>query len=110
MAKQPSGWHPEDIRAAVRKKFGTVSALAQVSGYAKSSFSNVLAYGLFMPGPCGAISEAIGISRHTLWPHWYHLDDTAKLGRDAKRTETGSSDANYTLRAERRRAQTRDAA
>ena len=83
MARKPEGWHPEDIRAALRKRHGTIAAFAQKIGYAQSTLGNVLAGGRFVPGPMQAIAKDLGANLFALWPHFYHPDGTPRRGRGA---------------------------
>lgn len=102
-APQPS-WHPEDIRAAVRKRTGTISVLAERSGYTVSALCKVIR-GCFMPGPAEAISRAIEIHPSVLWPQWFHPDGTPRQGRGAI-TDRAKDSASR----RRRNVQTRSAA
>jgi len=84
MARRPKGWHPEDIRSAIRKRCGTVAALADRSGFTRSAFSKVLVNGKYLPGPQDVIARAIGVSHYELWPNHYFPDGTPRQGRRAK--------------------------
>ena len=63
----PQGWHREDIRAALRKKHGTLSALSVSWGLHPST----VAVALSTPGIAAVerrIAAEIGVHPHTLWP------------------------------------------
>lgn len=64
--KQPQKWHPEDIKAAVRKKGETLASLARKKELSDSCTRNALR----VPLPSGerAISEFLGIPLFELWP------------------------------------------
>ncbi|SMF85514.1 transcriptional regulator, Nlp family [Tistlia consotensis] len=103
MADTPQGWHPEDIRAALRKRHGTIAAFARKIGYAQSSLSNVLAYGRYVPGPMRAIAEDLGAGLFSLWPHFHHPDGTPRQGRGATNVDKDSA-AGRRRNVQRRRA------
>lgn len=64
--------HPEDIKAAVRKKFGSLAALARENGVSDS----VVRAALIRPQPTGnrIIANCLEQSVHDLWPEWYDRD------------------------------------
>lgn len=66
--------HPEDVKAAVRKKVGSLAALARANGVSDS----VVRAALIRPQPTGnrIIAECLGQSLHSLWPEWYGADDS----------------------------------
>jgi Ner family transcriptional regulator len=72
MSRKPRGWHPEDIKAAVRKKGTTLTALALANKLPESACRVALR----MPYYIGeqAISRFLGISPRTLWPDRYDED------------------------------------
>ena len=66
----PSGWHPEDIKAAVRKTGITLSRLAQLHGYHRSAMLNAIRQHGY--GPCEAIiASHLGVTPQELWPDRY---------------------------------------
>ena len=75
-------WHPEEIRAELRKRYKTVRAFAKSVNYALSSVCDVLS-GKFLPGVQAAIAATLERSKHELWPHHFNPDDTPKRGRHA---------------------------
>ncbi|WP_417783338.1 helix-turn-helix domain-containing protein [Terasakiella pusilla] len=64
--------HPEDVKAAVRKKFGSLAALARQNGVSDS----VVRAALIRPQPTGnrIIAKCLELSVHQLWPEWYGSD------------------------------------
>lgn len=64
--------HPEDVKAAVRKKFGSLAALARQNGVSDS----VVRAALIRPQPTGnrIIAKCLELSVHELWPEWYDAD------------------------------------
>lgn len=71
---RPTGWHRADIMAGLRKKGTSLAALARRIGFARCTMS----WALMKPHPRAnvAISEALGVSLHELWPDWYGADGT----------------------------------
>lgn len=63
------GWHKEDIKAAIRKRYGSITALAEQSGVA----SCYLRVALMRPQPKaeGIIARSLGESPAELWPERY---------------------------------------
>lgn len=72
MAKAPTNWHAEDVKARVRKGYGTLEALADKRGVAGA----VLRACLRRPVPRGnrIIAAALGKEVHEIWPDWYDAD------------------------------------
>lgn len=67
--KLPAAPHPEDIKASVRKKAGSLAALARQHGKPTSTVRKSLT----KPLPAGnrVIAECLGLQLHELWPDWY---------------------------------------
>jgi len=90
MRKRPAAdWHPEDIKAAVRKSdFGSLAALARASGLAPS----VCHHALRAPRYGGelAIARALGLEPWEIWPTRYRADGEPKY---RPRREWKSNDA-----------------
>ncbi len=70
--KKPSGWHPEDIKAAVRKTGVSLSELARMTGLPDQACRQAL----ITPNQRGedAIAERINVPARTLWPHRFSPD------------------------------------
>ncbi|WP_188665651.1 MULTISPECIES: helix-turn-helix domain-containing protein [Terasakiella] len=64
--------HPEDVKAAVRKKVGSMASLARCHGVSDS----VVRAALIRPQPTGnkIIADCLGVPLHSLWPEWYSED------------------------------------
>lgn len=73
------GWHPEDIKAAVRKRGTNLSRLALDSGLSESTCRCAL----IRPTYAGeqVIARFLGIPAQALWPTRYHRDGTPKHPR-----------------------------
>lgn len=78
-------WHPEDIKAAVRKRGLTIAAIARRAGMTRQA----LAMALIRPGQQGeeAISLVLGVHPSTIWPSRYEPSGRRKRPQPA---------ANYT--------------
>jgi Ner family transcriptional regulator len=64
----PEGWHREDIKAALRKKHGSLERLSSGWGYHKSTVAIALHPGSSIPTVERRIAEELGVTPHTLWP------------------------------------------
>jgi len=63
-----SGWHPEDIKAAIRKSGLTLGELAARHGYSRSALYNVVHRRGHAPGEA-IIAAHLGVTPQELWPH-----------------------------------------
>ncbi|MGE0256966.1 MAG: transcriptional regulator [Alphaproteobacteria bacterium] len=68
----PRNWHPEDVKAAVRKTGISLSELARRNRVSPSTVHKALTE----PHPTGnrAVAAYLGRSVHELWPDWYDRD------------------------------------
>lgn len=83
------GWHPEDIKASVRKRGMTLTKLATDNGLSESACRA----SLIRPQPEAdrVISKFLGVALHCLWPDRYdeeggqirHVRDEPTEDRDA---------------------------
>lgn len=65
--KPPKGdWHPEDIKAAVRKKGTTLAELARAAGLQDRACNHALRYPHFWGEM--AIAECLSLSPRQIWP------------------------------------------
>lgn len=63
-------WHPEDIKAAIRKKGVSMAQLARANGYkSPRTFSNV--FNVPYPKVQRIIAEFLGVTPETIWPSRY---------------------------------------
>jgi len=74
MAKKPTGWHREDIKAAIRKRGTSLKELALANGLGLADCSLALIRPHFAAEL--AIAEFLGVSPRQLWPHRYDGDGT----------------------------------
>lgn len=89
--------HPEDIKAAIRKRVGTMAELARQHGV----HSSTVICAISRPQPTGnrIIAELLGLSLFELWPEWFDADGNRRL-----------SDTNRIARRRRSQCQKRRAA
>lgn len=71
-----SGWHRQDIIAAVRKRGTTLRRLAIQNGYSDTTLIKCLDQR--WPNAHLIISEFLGVGRHSIWPHWYRADGSPR--------------------------------
>lgn len=71
---EKSGWHRQDIIAAVRKKGSTLAEIARSVGLSRQS----MYWATISPHVRAnrAIAEFLGLPLATLWPQWFADDGT----------------------------------
>ncbi|GAB4182022.1 MAG: hypothetical protein OHK0024_21220 [Thalassobaculales bacterium] len=76
---QSASWHPEQIKAAVRMRGVTLTALAVSRGLPPSACREALV----RPRPAGerAIAAFLGVPLHELWPGRWHADGRRRYPR-----------------------------
>ena len=62
------GMHPEDIKAALRRRFGTLRAFCRQIRRDKTMVSHVLRNPCFSIPTEKAIAKALELSPHAIWP------------------------------------------
>ena len=75
MARSP-GWHPEDIKAALRKQFGPITTISTQWGLSRAAITNTLGRPDYSMATERRIAEALGESLHVLWPRRWKPDGT----------------------------------
>ena len=68
MARDPTGMHVEDIKAALRRRHGTLRALAATWGRHPSSISRALTNPCFSVPTEKLIAKALKMPLHDIWP------------------------------------------
>lgn len=81
----PVNTHPEDVRAMVRKRGTTLTALAARNGLHPSALSHSLRR--CIPTANRAIARYLGLNPSKLWPQWF---DDAGERRSTRRANRGS--------------------
>lgn len=66
--EQPKGWHREEIKAALRKRHGTLEHLSTRWGYHKATVAIALGGREYLPAVERRIAAELGQPPHTLWP------------------------------------------
>ena len=61
-------WHREEIKAALRQRYGTLSALSAGWGYHPHCVSNALARHGYSPEVERRVAQALGTTPYALWP------------------------------------------
>jgi Ner family transcriptional regulator len=90
MAQQ--GWHREDIRAALVKRYGPVTHLCRTWGLDPTAISAALR-GVYRRSSVELrIAEALGETPHTLWPDRWNPDGSPRPRRvnEGKSATSGS--------------------
>lgn len=74
-------WHPEDVKAAVRKKGSTLAAIGRRAGMSRQS----IALTLVRPNGRGEaeIAGFLGLEARTIWPSRYHEDGSRRRPQPA---------------------------
>ncbi|WP_142849787.1 helix-turn-helix domain-containing protein [Telmatospirillum sp. J64-1] len=85
--------HPEDIKAELRKRGGSLKSLSESWGYRSRA---VISIALRQPWPDveAKIAETLGKHPAEVWPDRYNPDGTPKKGRPSKanrNTQKGQS-------------------
>lgn len=62
-------YHPEDIKAAVRKRGTTLAHLSREAGLCSAACSLSLRHPI--PAANRAVAAFLGLALHQLWPQWY---------------------------------------
>jgi Ner family transcriptional regulator len=81
--KALSGWHPEDVKAAIRKKGMSLTALSEKSGYSNSYLRGTLIR--HRPHGEAIIAGFLDVSPAEIWPDRYAKTRKSKNGRARKR-------------------------
>ena len=81
--KALSGWHAEDVKAAIRKKGQTLSGLSKAHRYSDSYLRGAL----IRPLPRGEaiIANFLGLRPQDIWPDRYDSDGMPKTARRRRR-------------------------
>lgn len=66
--QQQKGWHRQDIRAELVKRYGAVTALSVAWGYGRTAISNALRGTSSWSAIEVRIAEALGTTPYALWP------------------------------------------
>lgn len=78
-----SGWHPEDVKAAIRKRGETLTSLAEKKGFDGSYLRHVLNRPL-RKGEA-IIAKFLGVEPREIWPARYRAKITPKQSKAKRR-------------------------
>jgi Ner family transcriptional regulator len=86
ITKPSADWHPEDIKAAIRKTGTTLSDLSRAAGFSEGAAKRAL----LIPWPRmeAAIATRLGRAPQEIWPSRYTQDGLPKAGLHIRRTRT----------------------
>lgn len=70
-----SGWHPEDVKAAIRKKGVTLSDLSRDNEYSEAYLRNALHRPIFKAEQI--IARFLGVPAQEIWPDRYNVSGEA---------------------------------
>jgi Ner family transcriptional regulator len=76
VARTPCGWHPEDIKAELRKRHGPITKLSLEWGHARNAITHTLRDPNHSKRVELKIAEALDVSPHVLWPARWSTDGT----------------------------------
>ncbi len=71
-------WHPEDIKAAIRKSGTTVTALSVAAGFSRAAVGVALRYPI--PTVQAVIAQHLGLKPQQIWPSRYDARGLPKKG------------------------------
>lgn len=100
MPQQPPGWHPEDIKAALRKRFGPLGTLSRTWGLHRCAISNALGDPSYSVQTELRIALVLGVKPQVLWPDRWDAATGKSLPRPGK-TDRKSKPVVFTSQKER---------
>lgn len=63
-----AGWHPEEIKAALRMRHGAITHLSLTWGYNRAAISNTIRSPTYSVEVERRIAQALGQPPHAIWP------------------------------------------
>ncbi|MBR0681955.1 transcriptional regulator [Roseomonas eburnea] len=91
MQQRPEDWHPEDIKAAVRKSGTTMSALSRAAGLSVGAAKRAL--DVPWPRAEAIIAARLGVEPQDIWPSRYDRNGLPLKGRPVSVTADRSRSA-----------------
>jgi Ner family transcriptional regulator len=92
MARKPSGWHAENIKAELRKRFGTLACFADHIGLGRTAISDVFVAHRSSARVELLVAAAIGVPVQELWPDRW-TPDGLKIARKQPCAVAGEANA-----------------
>lgn len=80
-------WHPEDIKSALRKQFGTLQGFAKNNGLKPSQVSSAI-YGRTSAHVEQVIAAALGVPARQIWPSRFDSSGNRILFRAPKKGDS----------------------
>jgi Ner family transcriptional regulator len=77
MAKPTPGIHREDLKAMLRKRFGSLDALSRSWGLYRTTIASVLGNPYYSVPLERRIAEALNLHPHEIWPDRFSADGEA---------------------------------
>ncbi|MDD2867719.1 helix-turn-helix transcriptional regulator [Neomegalonema sp.] len=79
IARTARGWHPEEIKAAIRMRGSTMAELSRRNGYGEGTVRQAL----HRPYPAveRIVADHLGVAPEVIWPDRYGPDGTPNRGR-----------------------------
>jgi len=77
------GWHREDIKAALRKRLGSMQALARAMGRHPHAISNALRQPGYSTAIERRIAQELGVPLHELWPARWTANGVSLSGAES---------------------------
>ncbi len=77
MAKPTTGIHREDLKAMLRKRYGSLDALSRSWGYHRMCVSNAIRDSYYSVPLERRIAEALNLHPHEIWPDRFSADGEA---------------------------------
>jgi Ner family transcriptional regulator len=68
------GWHHEDVKAEIRKRYGSLSAFSRENGLSRQSVSGALINPLASIRIEKLIASALEVQAHSIWPNRWQVD------------------------------------
>jgi len=98
MKKRARNWHPEDIKAAIRKKDTTLTELALAYGLPECS----VRYAMRHPHFDGemAIADYLSLSPRQIWPSRFDSDGIRRHRRLRTERDSANTNRSHCLNAE----------
>lgn len=77
MAKPALGIHREDLKAMLRKRYGSLARLSREWGYSRLGIANVLGNPYYSVPLERRIAQALDLHPHKIWPDRFSADGEA---------------------------------
>ncbi len=70
------GWHHEDVKAELRKRFGSLTEISRQLGVTRQSISNILSNPLASARLERKVAQALQVPPYAIWPMRWRPDGT----------------------------------